>query len=519
MKRKIEKFLMKKQHAIDEMHIAYTEDGRFDFLGDLEGVLSAVRGGSNENGRRGRRGGNKSKKKNVHSSNSTVETVSKKRSAEENNNNVTSTEKNKKRRLPTSADKKTPNKDDPYQPLLIQNSSSMTSSYLSQPHKSLLSFDDEDLNTNNVANIFTFSPTSKQQPFSFTEASSFDSKNKFDGLFSTRNSNNFIRGLTPLADVIKDPWVLSSRNNSSDDDDAFNIMNPFNGHDLKSIFSPTVADKSFSGDVLNESMNARKRPRLCISHVTIGTSSNEECKESMTTTQVVISPINTTNKDTVRSRSLSIDRHITNQKSPLKRSAKRSDDSITQVSISDVECNSNTTTASTTNNIMLNRTFSTASTASSNNHNLTTIDSANNSKVKTTLPPPIISDSRDSNISTSTVASSINPNNDMIAYNITKTEKSPKELPQLELSLSSDKLFENNNLAISTTNSEASAERFWATCASGISFDFSPTNNTKATPINKKKKITSISPHSNHSDDRLDEFYDDKGTSSFSLNF
>ena len=43
MRRKIEKFLAKKQ-GCDESNIRYTEDGRFDFMGDLEGVLNAVRG-------------------------------------------------------------------------------------------------------------------------------------------------------------------------------------------------------------------------------------------------------------------------------------------------------------------------------------------------------------------------------------------------------------------------------------------------------------------------------------------
>lgn len=43
MKRKIEKYLSKKQ-GVDEAHIRYTDDGRFDFMGDLDGVLIAVRG-------------------------------------------------------------------------------------------------------------------------------------------------------------------------------------------------------------------------------------------------------------------------------------------------------------------------------------------------------------------------------------------------------------------------------------------------------------------------------------------
>mmetsp|Transcript_4294 Transcript_4294/g.10361 ORF Transcript_4294/g.10361 Transcript_4294/m.10361 type:complete len:819 (-) Transcript_4294:119-2575(-) len=43
MRRKIEKYLAKKQ-GVDETNIRYTEDGRFDFMGDLEGVLNAVRG-------------------------------------------------------------------------------------------------------------------------------------------------------------------------------------------------------------------------------------------------------------------------------------------------------------------------------------------------------------------------------------------------------------------------------------------------------------------------------------------
>ena len=43
MRRKIEKYLARKQ-GVDERNIRYTEDGRFDFMGDLEGVLNAVRG-------------------------------------------------------------------------------------------------------------------------------------------------------------------------------------------------------------------------------------------------------------------------------------------------------------------------------------------------------------------------------------------------------------------------------------------------------------------------------------------
>ena len=43
MKRKIEKYLAKKQ-AVDVANIRFTEDGRFDFMGDLDGVLAAVRG-------------------------------------------------------------------------------------------------------------------------------------------------------------------------------------------------------------------------------------------------------------------------------------------------------------------------------------------------------------------------------------------------------------------------------------------------------------------------------------------
>ena len=43
MRRKIEKYLAKKQQC-DEANIRYKEDGRFDFMGDLEGVLAAVRG-------------------------------------------------------------------------------------------------------------------------------------------------------------------------------------------------------------------------------------------------------------------------------------------------------------------------------------------------------------------------------------------------------------------------------------------------------------------------------------------
>ena len=43
MKRKIEKHIAKKQ-GVDVSNIRYTDDGRFDFMGDMDGVLSAVRG-------------------------------------------------------------------------------------------------------------------------------------------------------------------------------------------------------------------------------------------------------------------------------------------------------------------------------------------------------------------------------------------------------------------------------------------------------------------------------------------
>lgn len=43
MRRKIEKYLATKQ-GVDENNIRYTEDGRFDFMNDLTGVLNAVRG-------------------------------------------------------------------------------------------------------------------------------------------------------------------------------------------------------------------------------------------------------------------------------------------------------------------------------------------------------------------------------------------------------------------------------------------------------------------------------------------
>jgi len=43
MRRKIEKYLARKQ-GVDESNIRYLDDGRFDFMGNLEGVLNAVRG-------------------------------------------------------------------------------------------------------------------------------------------------------------------------------------------------------------------------------------------------------------------------------------------------------------------------------------------------------------------------------------------------------------------------------------------------------------------------------------------
>ena len=60
MRRKIEKYLSKKQ-GVDESNIRYTDDGRFDFMGDLEGVLAAVRGKDGLG--KGRKGDRKSSKK------------------------------------------------------------------------------------------------------------------------------------------------------------------------------------------------------------------------------------------------------------------------------------------------------------------------------------------------------------------------------------------------------------------------------------------------------------------------
>jgi hypothetical protein len=44
---KIEKYLAKKQ-GVDEANIKYTEDGKYGFMGDLEGVLAAIQGGLGE---------------------------------------------------------------------------------------------------------------------------------------------------------------------------------------------------------------------------------------------------------------------------------------------------------------------------------------------------------------------------------------------------------------------------------------------------------------------------------------
>jgi hypothetical protein len=66
MRRKIEKYLAKKQ-GCDESNIRLTEDGRFDFMGDLEGVLRAVRGkdgsATKSRGKSDRRSNKKSGKK------------------------------------------------------------------------------------------------------------------------------------------------------------------------------------------------------------------------------------------------------------------------------------------------------------------------------------------------------------------------------------------------------------------------------------------------------------------------
>eukprot|EP00559_Dactyliosolen_fragilissimus_P006567 CAMPEP_0184864258 /NCGR_PEP_ID=MMETSP0580-20130426/14302_1 /TAXON_ID=1118495 /ORGANISM="Dactyliosolen fragilissimus" /LENGTH=635 /DNA_ID=CAMNT_0027362967 /DNA_START=13 /DNA_END=1917 /DNA_ORIENTATION=+ len=44
MRRKIEKYLAKKQ-GVDECDLLYLDDGRFDFMNDIDGVLNVVRGG------------------------------------------------------------------------------------------------------------------------------------------------------------------------------------------------------------------------------------------------------------------------------------------------------------------------------------------------------------------------------------------------------------------------------------------------------------------------------------------
>jgi len=62
MRRKIEKYLAKKQ-GVDESSIRLTEDGRFDFMGDLEGVLGAVRGKDGLG--KGKKGDKRSGKKNL----------------------------------------------------------------------------------------------------------------------------------------------------------------------------------------------------------------------------------------------------------------------------------------------------------------------------------------------------------------------------------------------------------------------------------------------------------------------
>jgi len=51
MRRKIEKYLARKQ-GVDESNIRYLDDGRFDFMGDLDSVLNAVRGKDGSSGRR-----------------------------------------------------------------------------------------------------------------------------------------------------------------------------------------------------------------------------------------------------------------------------------------------------------------------------------------------------------------------------------------------------------------------------------------------------------------------------------
>lgn len=54
MRRKIEKFLSQEQD-VPEGKIKYLEDGRFDFMGNFEGVLSAVRGKDTRSRKKGKR--------------------------------------------------------------------------------------------------------------------------------------------------------------------------------------------------------------------------------------------------------------------------------------------------------------------------------------------------------------------------------------------------------------------------------------------------------------------------------
>lgn len=64
MRRKIEKFLSKKQ-GVDESSLRYMEDGRFDFMGDVEGVLAAVRGKDSSAVKSAKKSDRKSSRKSV----------------------------------------------------------------------------------------------------------------------------------------------------------------------------------------------------------------------------------------------------------------------------------------------------------------------------------------------------------------------------------------------------------------------------------------------------------------------
>jgi len=448
MRRKIEKYLANKQ-GCDEAHIRYTEDGRFDFLGDIEGVLNAVRGkdGTGARGRgRGRRKNTDTKKKSTKKRNldSDLEKTDRKRKKDDNKENKLYT-------YPSDKD---------YYKMLSspRNFYDRTSNqgYIRQSN----TFPRIDNEASVDANIFTFSPSAKKKDHFDFFNSKYDNRPSSCG----DHSMNHMQGLTPISDI-KKPYLDSN----------------INGQDLHCIFSPSnlIDNKS----PIENNVNAIKRPKLCISHIAIGSSNkpNKRKNPKEVFRHVVISPISNFSISERRNHRQSFNKNH--------RRCDSRDDSLNQISVSS------------TGTIRRTLTSSNGSTSV-----IQTVTTKNNKNTAKSIPAltPIITDSRDS--STAAYSSSTKSSNDMLLESF--SDNFLNQQPKLELSLMSpaEKSLGASPLGgseiiggfpNSTCASDASASNFWAHCESGINFDFSPSNNPTLHTLAPQQRATSISPHSN----------------------